>query len=199
MALDYTLDRQRALLISRACGELTGDEIAEHCRRVLEEERLEPPFRHLVDLRAVTAIGDVPGDVPRRVWAPGSARGVRRAFVSLGGAVYGLARQHAAYAELAGAETAVFTTVREPKRGLGYSPARRGPARRRQALRGRRDRPPLGRRPNVGCMNAVGPRWRLSGSEAIAGTNAGKWASYVTRNGRALEMIIARVSSVMST
>lgn len=126
MPLEYTLDPSHRLLVTRASGVLTAAEIAAHWHRLIEEERLEPPFRHLVDLREVTDASAVPGDLPRQLTPPGGAVGVRRAFVALAGALFGLARQHATYAELSGAETDVFTTVRAAEAWLGLTPGASG-------------------------------------------------------------------------
>ena len=126
MPIEYTLQSSHRLLVTRAWGVLTGDEIATHCHRHRAEERLDPPFRHLVDLRDVTDASAVPGDLPRKLTSAGGAVGVRRAFVAHAGAVFGLARQHATYAELSGAETEVFTSVREAEAWLGVSRGQSG-------------------------------------------------------------------------
>jgi hypothetical protein len=90
-------------VLTRAWGDLTGDEILEHQARLLKDPRHDQSFSQLLDFTAVVTLNQVSTAAIRKasrthLFGPNS----RRALVMNGAAGYGLARMFATYRELAG-------------------------------------------------------------------------------------------------
>jgi hypothetical protein len=104
----YRIDPGRHLVVSRAWGILTDDDIEAHYKRLVEDPGFEPTFRQLCDMMGVTRI-DVSTEVLRRlarqsIFAPGT----QRAFVAAQDAHYGLTRMFQVFCELEGTRVEVF-------------------------------------------------------------------------------------------
>jgi hypothetical protein len=104
----YTIDPGLRLVISRAWGLFTNEELITHYQRLRTDPAFDPSFRQLVDLRAVQALDMAPVTLETvaqlRVFAPGS----RRVLLTSSLPQYGAARRFARYAEAVDQEIRVL-------------------------------------------------------------------------------------------
>lgn len=111
MPAAYRIDRERSLVLSRAWGTLTDDDIRRHYDRLRTDPGFHPDMRQLVDLREVTAV-----EVNARYIRESAQRspfrtGVRRAYVATSGVAFGIARMLEAYTDPGGGEVEVFQDI----------------------------------------------------------------------------------------
>jgi len=108
MPTTYQLDPVRHLVVSRAWGILTDDDIESHYKRLVADSGFDPTFRQLCDMMEVTRI-DATSDVLRRLAQQSVfAAGTQRAFVAAQDAHYGLTRMFQVFCELEGTRVEVF-------------------------------------------------------------------------------------------
>jgi hypothetical protein len=123
MPESYEIDAQRELVICRAWGQLTGEELRAHYKRMLADPAFRPEYRQLADLRDVTDFtvdSRTIEDAARlHVFAPGT----RRAFVAPQGVAFGLARMFAQHSTGADQRMEVFADAQSAERWLGVSGA----------------------------------------------------------------------------
>jgi len=99
MALSHAIDASRRLVISRASGQLTEEDMRSGQALLHGDPDFRRTFRQLVDLRAVdTVVASVPG-MARIAAASAFAPGVRRAFVGTSDVQYELGLVYAALSE----------------------------------------------------------------------------------------------------
>jgi hypothetical protein len=104
----YTIIVERKLVISRAWGAVTDDDVREHARMLLADPLFDPNFRQLVDMSGITE--DLVGTTTKQqashhqLFAPG----VRRAWVASKAYSFGMARMYAVAAENQGQNVRVF-------------------------------------------------------------------------------------------
>ena len=113
MGMSYTIDRARRVVRSRMWGAVTSSDMADLFSRIVLDQRFEPDFRALADLREVTALS---GDTmsfgaiaSTEVYTPGT----RRAAVASNDGVVELMRLFATYSRRSGQTVRVFTDLEE--------------------------------------------------------------------------------------
>jgi hypothetical protein len=119
MPVTYEIDASRSLVICRAWGTLSGEDIIGHYSDLSVDPAFHPMFQQLGDLREVTAVTATTADLKTaarmRVFAPGR----RRALVAESDQAYGVARMFSSFAEFQG--IGVFRSMDEAERWLGLS------------------------------------------------------------------------------
>jgi hypothetical protein len=130
MPVSYRLDPSRHLVVSRAWGILTDDEIESHYKRLVADPGFQQTFRQLCDMTEVTRI-DATSDMLRRlaqqsIFAPGT----QRAFVAAQDAHYGLTRMFQVFCELEGTRVEIFRDTASAEAWLEAvtAPGQSGPA-----------------------------------------------------------------------
>lgn len=108
MPVSYRLDSARHLVLSRAWGVLTDQEIEAHYKRLAADPGFQPTYRQLCDMMEVTRL-DATADMLRRlaqqsIFSPGT----RRAFVAAQDSHYGLTRMFQVFCEIEGTRVEVF-------------------------------------------------------------------------------------------
>lgn len=119
MAVTYTIDPARRLVISVASGLVSAEDFLEQGKRLAEDPLFEPSFDQILDLRAATQI-ELPtpalkGMASLRLFGAGS----RRAVVAPRDLVYGLARMYESLRADAPESMKTFRTLEEARRWLG--------------------------------------------------------------------------------
>ena len=120
MPASYSIDSSRALILSRAWGILTDEDVREHYRLLLSDAAFDPAFRQLADVRDVTRVEVSPTTVRDagllRVFVPGT----RRAIVVGTALLSAIARMFAIYCRLSqNGRVEVFSEFEEAERWLG--------------------------------------------------------------------------------
>jgi hypothetical protein len=115
----YDIDVERKLVISRAWGPVTDDDVREHNLKLRNDPLFDPAYRQLVDMTGITKdLVDVKtkrGVSHDQFFAPG----VRRAWVAPEDYTYGMARMYAVAAESHGQIIGVFRAISEAEQWLG--------------------------------------------------------------------------------
>lgn len=119
MPASYEIDPQQRLVISRAWGVLSDDDLHEHYAALTADPAFDPSFRQLADMRDVTRVTTSSTAIEEAAEIPAFTPGVRRAVVAAADLHFGLARMFAAYAESLGQEVRVFRELGAAREWLG--------------------------------------------------------------------------------
>ena len=106
--MNYRIDPERRLVLTRGWGELSTRELADVMSRILLDPRFDPTYRSLGDLREVTAVTVDPMATAQAAASPLFADGTRRAIVATSDVAFGMARMFATFSERSGQEVRVF-------------------------------------------------------------------------------------------
>jgi hypothetical protein len=119
MPATYSIDIERKLVISRAWGPITDDDVREHARILRADPLFDPTYRQLVDMTGITE--DLVHTNAKQEASHGQifARGVRRAWVASADYTFGMARMYAVAAEQQGQTIRVFRARQEAEEWLG--------------------------------------------------------------------------------
>lgn len=114
MPADYTIDKERRLVLSTGTGYLSKEDVLGHMDRISSDPDFDPTFSQLLDFTEVTEIGFGPQEVrefaERNIFAPRA----RRAFLVQNDLHFALARMFEIHRELRGESgIAVFRNMDE--------------------------------------------------------------------------------------
>lgn len=118
MPSDYQIDPVNNVVRSRAWGILTEDESRAHYESMAADPAFDATFNQLCDLRDVDEIDMSTRSIKQLAQASIFAPGVRRAFVAVEDAHFGLSRMLQAFSEFEGSRVGVFRTIEEAKEWL---------------------------------------------------------------------------------
>jgi hypothetical protein len=119
MGMNYKIDQERRLVVTRGWGVLTARELFDATSRILVDPRFDPTYRSLGDLRDVTEVTLDTLETANTAATPLFATGTRRAIVAPADAVYGMARMFATFAERSGQEVRIFRELEPAEKWLG--------------------------------------------------------------------------------
>ena len=94
MPSDYLIDLARGLVISRAWGVLTDDDLLGRARTLAHDPRIRPDMRQLSDFREITELKVHSATIREMVALSPFGTGARRAVIVGSDASYGMARMY---------------------------------------------------------------------------------------------------------
>jgi hypothetical protein len=115
----YSIDIERRLVVSRAWGTMTDDDVREHARLLRADPLFDPTFRQLVDMCGITEDHVDTGTKQQASYDQLFTPGVRRAWVASKDYSFGMARMYAVAAERQGQTIGVFRSLYEAEEWLG--------------------------------------------------------------------------------
>ena len=118
MPESYEIDDAHGIVVCRAWGNFTSEELREHYRRLKADPEFRPSYAQLGDLCGVTAYTVDSATIESTARMEVFEAGTPRAFAAPPGVGYGLARMFGAYAESQGQRLEVFNDVPSAKRWL---------------------------------------------------------------------------------
>ncbi|HEX7018401.1 MAG TPA: hypothetical protein VF159_00210 [Gemmatimonadaceae bacterium] len=119
MPCSYEFDSARRLMILRASGKLTPEELVDTRARGAADPRFDRTWSSLADFRAVTAFERRPRVILEMARNPIVARNTRIAILPPEGEQWGMARLFVACAQLLGRPVEVFHDLEKAERWLG--------------------------------------------------------------------------------
>ena len=123
MPCSIAFDADRGLMILRASGKLTYEELFEARERGLRHPAFKRTYPSLADFREVTSFERRVRLIRKLAENPIVARDARLAILPPAGQPWGMARLFIAYAQLMGRPVEIFTDVESAERWLGVAPA----------------------------------------------------------------------------
>ena len=117
MPIDYTIDRERKLVHTRAWGILTAEEFLAYQDRLRDNPDFRPSFDQLAIFSEVTQMLIPPGAAEQIATAAPFAKGFRRAAVATTDFVFGMGRMYEAYSP-EGSQITIFRTLEEARAWL---------------------------------------------------------------------------------
>jgi len=119
MALRYSIDKQRRLVLTNAHGCVTFDDMRRHQDRLLADPEFDAGFDQLIDTTLTTKLDISAGQArtlaERRIVSPES----RRAIVATKPHIFGMGRMMEIYHLDVGTEVQVFYSMDEALKWLG--------------------------------------------------------------------------------
>jgi len=120
--VSYRLEPARNLVVSRAWGVLTDDEIVAHYKRLVEDPGFKSTFHQLCDMMEVTRI-EATTEMLRQlarqsIFSPGT----QRAIVAVQDSHYGLTRMFQVFCELEGTRVEIFRDTASAEAWLETAP-----------------------------------------------------------------------------
>ena len=119
MAMSYTIDRVRRVVLTRAWDVLTFKELRDVMTRIAADPAFDADFASLADLSGITSIDIDPSGVASIALAPVFAPATRRAIVAPTDLAFGMARMFATYAGQASQDVRVFRDMALAEAWLG--------------------------------------------------------------------------------
>lgn len=120
MPADYSIDRKRGLVNSRAWGHVSGLDFVEHQRRLSADPDFRPEHDQIWDCRGIERVSEADAETMRQLAANNPfAAGSRRAVVSPSNTAYGLSRMFEILTEESPDEFRVFRDWNEALSWLG--------------------------------------------------------------------------------
>jgi hypothetical protein len=120
MPCEFSIDKDRRLVISRGTGTFGYADFLEHMEKLGLDPRFSPEFAHVVDCRGFDVIDLTAAQVEELGGQSIFAATARRAFVVASDLHFGLSRMFAAFREAkCGQITMVFREMREAAAWLG--------------------------------------------------------------------------------
>ena len=119
MPADYTIDKSKRMVFSKAYGNLTGQDIISHQDKLRNDPDFDPSFSQLVDCTKVTKADDLSTDniyalAERNPFGAGS----HRAFVAPKNLLYGMFRMFQILTDDYPDELSVFRDITEARKFL---------------------------------------------------------------------------------
>ena len=119
MAISHTIDAEHGLVLCRAWGDLTNEDLHRHYEEIQADPAFQRSYRQLGDLREVTRLtadsAAIAAAASLQVFAPGT----RRAIIAPSDITFGLARMFASYAEDVGQLVRVFRHAEDAEAWVG--------------------------------------------------------------------------------
>lgn len=119
MPASYRIDVARRLVLSRAWGVFTAQDLFEHYTALAADPAFDPSFSQLVDLREVEWVGMEREDIRRHALERLFGDRARRALVVSSDLHYELARVYGAFAQYASQKVHVFRDMHDAEHWLG--------------------------------------------------------------------------------
>lgn len=122
MAFDFRIDIEKRVVLFRAEGSFSSEELLTCVEAVLAAPGFEPDFNHLVDLRRITTFEPGAADLrarARRDHDDARLDAGRIAIVSSSDIVFGMARMYEILMEDAAVSVRTFKTMEEAMKWLG--------------------------------------------------------------------------------
>ena len=119
MPAKYRIDVARRLVLSRAWGVFTAQELYDNFNALAADPGFDPSFPQLVDLRDVERPYMEPSIIRRHALEYLFASGTQRAIVTSSDVAYELARMYKTFAEYVPQNVRVFRDMHDAEQWLG--------------------------------------------------------------------------------